>query len=165
MVECQLYGRHFGTCDAQVKGCLLFAGAIIGGFVIGLAVTAVLGAITGNIDLSSAIGTGAWLLSTILILVYGSLWLSNPEDIAIPSESTSTSQRWRDRKAEGKLQTAELRMGFVFAVIGGTMAEIANGSNMVTTIVAICCALLGGLVGFDVKRRLRRMRKQIADGQ
>ena len=145
-----------------MKGCLLLPGAIIGGFVIGLAVTTVLDAFTGNNDLSSAIGTGAWFLCTMLILAYGSLWLSDPEDIAIPSASTLTIRRWRDTKAEGKLQTAELRMGFVFALIGGATAEMANGSNMVITIVAICCALFGGLVGFDVKRRVRRMRKQLA---
>jgi hypothetical protein len=144
-----------------VKGCLLFPGAIIGGLVFGLAVTGILHAITDDDDLSTAIGTGAWLLCVMLIMVYGSLWLSDPEDIAGPSESTLTIQRWRNAKAESKLQAAELRMGFVFAMIGGATAAMVNGSHVVIAIVAICSAVLGGLIGFDVRRRVGRIRKQL----
>jgi len=145
-----------------MKGCLLFLGAVIGGLVIGLAVTAVLRAITHNDDLSFAIGTGFWLLCVPVILAYGTLWLGDLEDIAVPAKSTSIIQRRRHAKAESKLQTAELRMGFAFAMIGGATAAGIKSSNVFIAIVAICCAVFGGLVGFDIKRRVRQIRKQRA---
>ena len=144
----------------MVKVCLLLAGAMIGGLVIGLVVTAILSNITGDFELSSQIGSGIGLISCVLILVYAPLWYTDPEEIANPSKPTSTIQRRRAAKARSKLQTAELRIGFVFAMIGGMTASTANGSNIVITIVTICCAVLGGFVGFDFKRRVRRIRDQ-----
>ncbi len=143
-----------------MKGCLLFIGAIVGGLGIGLAVTAILRAITVDHDLASTIGTGVWLLSAPTILVYASLWFTDPEEIANPPRPKTTIQGWRAAKAENKMQAAELRMGIVFVLIGGTTAAMANGSNLVITIVTICCAVVGGLIGFDVKRRVHRIREQ-----
>jgi hypothetical protein len=145
-----------------MKGCLLFIGSIVGGFGVGLAVTVILRAIAADDDLSSVIGTGVSLLSVPTILVYGSLWFTDPEEIANPPKPRTTVQGWRAAKAESKLQAAELRMGFVFAMIGGATASIAKGTNLVITIVTICCAIAGALIGFDVKRRVRRIRVQFA---
>lgn len=146
----------------MMKGCLLFVGSIVVGLGIGLGVTVILRAITGDNDLASAIGTGVWLLLVPTILVYASLWFTDPEEIANPPKPQTTVQGWRAQKAENKLQAAELRMGFVFAMIGGATAAIANGSNLVITIVTICCAIAGGLIGFDVKRRVHRIRERFA---
>jgi len=132
----------------------------VGGLGVGLAVIGILRAVTGNDDLSTAIGTGVWLLTIPTILVYASLWFTPPEEIANPPQPRTTIQRWRATKAENKLQAAELRMGFVFALIGGATAAMANGSNLVITIVTVLCAITGGLIGFDVKRRVRRIRER-----
>ncbi len=123
-------------------------------------VGAVLASVTGDDDLSTAIGTGVWLLSIFTILPYGSLWLSDPEDLLERPPSTSITQRWRDARAESKLQAAELRMGFVYAMIGGATTAMAGASKWVTVAAAIFCAALGGLLGYDIKRRVRRMRRQ-----
>jgi hypothetical protein len=143
-----------------MKGCLLLVGSIVGGLGVGLAVMAILRAVTGNDDLSAAIGTGAWLLAVSLIFVYASLWSTAPEEIACPPEPRTTIQRWRAAKAKNKLREAELRMGIVFALIGGATAARANGSNLVIAIAAIGCGIAGALIGFDVKRRVRRIRKR-----
>ncbi len=155
------FGCNFRTfLHSSMKSCLLLIGSVVVGFGIGLGVTVILCAITGNNDLASAIGTGVWLISVLTILAYTSLWFAEPYEIANPSRPSTTIQKWRAQKADNKLQTAELRMGFVFAMIGGGMASIAKGSNLVITIVAICCAGVGGLIGFDVKRRVLRLRKR-----
>ena len=143
-----------------MKGCLLLFGAIASGFLLGQLVRAVLTAITGDDDLSTAIGTGVWLLSTMTVLPYGSLWFSDPEEIMERPPSTSTIQQWRDAKAESKLQGAELRMGFVFAMLGGATAAMAGAPKWVTAIATIFCAALGGLMGYDIKRRVQRIREQ-----
>jgi hypothetical protein len=146
----------------MVKGCLLSIGSIVGGLGIGLAVTAFLRAVTGDHGLSCAIGIGILLLSVPTIHAYASLWFTDPEEIANPPKPRTTIQGWRAAKAENKLQSAEIRMGFVFAMIGGAAASIAKGSNLVITIVTICCAIAGGLIGFDLKRRVRRIRERFA---
>lgn len=143
-----------------MKDLLLFVGAIAGGLGIGVGVTVILRAVTGNDNLATTVGAGVWILSVMLILVYGSLAFSEPEEIADPPRPKTTIQRWHATKAENKLRAAELRCGFVFAVIGGVIAAMANGSNVVITIVTICCAAIGGLVGFDIKRRVRRIRER-----
>src|SRR5688500_18391748 len=99
-----------------MKGCLLFVVAIGFGLALGLVVTAALEVVTGDINLSSIIGTGVWLLSTFTILAYGGLWLGNPEDF------THRAVGWRAQRRESKLQTAEIRMGFAFAMIGAALA-------------------------------------------
>ena len=144
-----------------MKGCLLLIGSFVVGLGIGLGVAVALRAITGDNDLASAIGMGVWLISVPTILVYASLWFTDPYEIANPPQPSTTVQKWRAQKAESKLQAAEFRMGFIFAMIGGATAGIAQGSNLVVTIVTICCAVVGGLVGFDVKRRILRIREKL----
>ena len=137
-------------------------GSFVGGFVGGMVAIMVLDAITGNEDLAAVIGTGVWILLSVTFLVYGSLLFADPEEIVNPPKPKTTIQGWRAAKAESKLQAAELRMGIVFAMIGGGTASAAKGSDLVVAIVAICCAIVGGLIGFDVKRRVRRIREQCA---
>jgi hypothetical protein len=132
--------------------------AILGGLILGTAVNLVLSAITGNEQVSASVGTGIWLMSTVLILMYGSLWTTDPEEIRNPPPPGSTGQCWRMEKADRKLATAELRVGVVFAFIGGGMASAANGSPSVVAAVAVGCALVGGLLGHDYRRRVRRIK-------
>jgi hypothetical protein len=143
-----------------VKGCLLFPAALIVSFALGIGVTVLLEFATVNHDLASVIGTGVWFFSLFVILPYGSLWLSDPEEIAVPPEATSTVQHWRNAKAESKLQAAELRMGVVFGLIGAGMAMAAGAPTYLVAIVATSCAIVGMLVGFDYKRRVLRIREQ-----
>ena len=145
-----------------MKGCLALIGSFVVALGIGLGVAATVRATTGDDDLGSTIGTGVWLISFLTILAYASLWSTDPYEIANPPQPSTTFQKWRARKAENKLLAAELRMGFVFAMIGGAVAATAKGSNLVVTIVAVCCAVGGGLVGFDSKRRTLRIRETFA---
>lgn len=119
------------------------------------AVTASILAITDNNDLSSAIGLGTGILCGILILAYGSIWVGDPEDIVLPPDLIQRP----NAQAEHKLQTAALRMGSVLAIIGCATATLATNSKVVITVVTICCAVFGGLIGSDVKRRIRRSRE------
>lgn len=132
----------------------------MGGLAIGLSVAAVLRIVTGDKDLSSTIGTGTWLLSASLIVIYGSLLFTDPDKIANRPTPKSIILKWQATRSENKLQTAELRIGFVFALISGMTAKRAHGSEIVIVIVTICFAAIGGFIGFDVKRRVRRIREQ-----
>ena len=146
----------------MVKSSLLFVGSIVAGLAIGFGVTVTLRAITGDDDLSSAIGTGVWLISMPTIFVYTSLWLTDPKELANSPTPKTTIRGWRAQKAENKLRATELRMGFVFAMIGGATAEMAWDSNLVVTIVTVCCAIAGGLIGFDIRRRVQRTHERFA---
>ena len=140
-----------------MKGCLLFAVAIAFGLALGLVVTATLELVTGDLNLSSIIGTGVWLLSTFTILAYGGLWLGDSDDFRHPAVG------WRAQRRESKLRTAEIRMGFAFGMIGGALAWHAKGPMAVTVLVTAACAILGGLIGYDVKRRVRRIREALTE--
>jgi hypothetical protein len=142
-----------------MKGCLLFPTALLGGLLVGVTTISVLHAATGNEDLSCALGTGVCLVCTLLMVAYGPLWVYAPEEIAANPLSTSTI---RNEKAEHKYQTAELRMGFVFALVGGTIAKIANGPAWVIAVAVVGHAVFGGLIGFDIKRRVKRIRERFA---
>jgi len=144
------------------QGYLLFPSAVVVGLGAGMAVTAILRAITIDDNLARTIGVGVWLLSVPTILLYASLYFADPEEIANPPKPTTGTQGWRAAKAENRMQVAEISMGIVFVLIGGPTAAMANGSNLVITIVTISCALLGGLIGYDVKRRVRLIREQFA---
>ncbi len=139
-----------------MKGCLLIVGSAVGGLAVGLPVIVILRAVTGNGNLAVSIGTGVWLLTCSTLLAYGALLLT---DLTDPEKPKTASQRRRFEKAQGQLQTAELRMAFVFGLIGGVTANLAQASDVTIAIVAVCCAVAGGIIGYDVKRRVRRIRE------
>lgn len=143
-----------------MKGCLLFIGAVAGGLCLGVAVSVALRFIINNDDVSNAVGTAVWLWSFVLFYVYGTLWIADPYEIANPPLPGSIIQRWRTTKAERKLQTAELRIGIVFAAIGGSTASFAKGSPLLIATVAILTGIVGGFVGHDLTRRVRLIRER-----
>jgi hypothetical protein len=145
-----------------MKGCLLFVAAFIGCFGAGQVVIEVLRA--GGVDepLGSSIGTAVWLFSFLTLIAYSPLWMDWEKTA---SQINPRSLTPRERRAESKLQTAEFRMGAVFGLLGGAFASVANGSDMVVWTIAILCALVGGCMGYDIKRRVRRLREQFAAEQ
>ncbi|MGE3780421.1 MAG: hypothetical protein AB7F89_24750 [Pirellulaceae bacterium] len=143
-----------------MKGCLLVIGAIVGSFCLGIIVNVVVLLVTNNGDVSSAAGMAVWFWSLVLLISYGSLWITDPDTITNPPAPTSTIQRWRAEKAESKLQSAELRIGLVFAAIGGMAVHFGKGPRLLMIAVAIGAGVIGGFCGFDLKRRVRRIRER-----
>jgi hypothetical protein len=144
----------------HIKGLFIFFGSIAVGFGIGQGVAGVLRITTGDNDLALKIGTGAWILSAMVLFLYGGLWLCGADEIANPQNPASKFGRLRAAKAEGKLQTAELRVGFVFVMIGAATASMITRSYWMIAIVSILCGAVGGWVGYDVKRRVRGIRER-----
>ncbi len=142
-------------------GCLVIPGAFGGGLATGLLVSGTLNYLTANQQLAQSVGAGVGFISSLLLFMYGPLWIGDPESVLPPPKSTSLLQQWRDAKVESKLQSAEIRCGIVFALIGGVSASGANASNSLIYIVVIGSSMLGGLAGYDLKRRVVRLRRQL----
>jgi hypothetical protein len=143
-----------------LPGCLLLLGAFAGGFLLGRLAALVVEALTGNRDIASAVGAGAWILSVVLFVSYGSLLLYSAGLVRDDTAPTSVRRRWQKRREESKLQTAELRVGFVFAMVGGACADYAGASTWLIIAFAASFAALGGLIGHDIKRRAGRLREK-----
>jgi hypothetical protein len=132
---------------------VLFFAAVFLGFTLGMAVGVVVFLVSHDQELVGLVGTAVWMFSWILLHVYGFVWLYDPV---------------RDKfnaRAEGKLQTAEVRIGAVWAMMGGGLAMAAKASTLQVALIMIPCAIAGGLLGFDFKRRIRRKRERYRDGQ
>jgi hypothetical protein len=134
-----------------MKGCAIFFGSIAVGLVIGLIVIAVLWEITGNEKVSGSVGTCVWLISSFIIHAYAGVWFTarggfNEVEIA----------RSKDR-FQGKLRTAELRYAIVFSIVSGSMSHEAGAPWYLIAAVTVPLAMLGGFVGFDIKRRYKRL--------
>lgn len=137
-------------------GLLFFSAVVIGaGLVWGTATAADLD--VADRDLLWAVAIGAGVLSFMAVLPYMSL-----RAVAEPPEPRSEEERQQALETEHDLQTAELQMGLVFALVGGMMAAGANSPVWMVAAIAIYCASVGGLIGFDVKRRVRRIRAKSA---
>jgi len=136
-----------------IRGFVTLVTAFGVALIISVPVVVVLKHITGNDAVSDAIGTGVWLLSGTVILCYLSLGSVRLEP---------TKAGWQSRPPD-KLESAAFRLGFVFAVIGGAVAEITHAPTTITVIAAAACAVVGGLIGYDVQRRFRRLRAGRAD--
>jgi len=108
------------------SGCLLLLVALAGGFVLGGLAAFVAEAVTGNEQIAGAVGGLVLMLSFVLVLSYGYLFLYSAG--LIRDESAPTSARRRRQREEGKLETAELRLGFIFAMVGGGCAHYARAS-------------------------------------
>jgi hypothetical protein len=121
----------------------LFIVTVIVGLMLGVMVGVLVVNMTGDRDLAGLVGTAVWLFSWIVMHTYGFAWVFDPAVDRL------------NARGEGKLQTAEIRIGFVWAMIGGGLAAAAKAS----------CAIIGGLLGYDVKRRVRRKREQWASQQ
>jgi hypothetical protein len=123
-------------------------------FIVGFMLTLVLTWVTADGKLSEAIGVGGWLLSFVVLMMYGSLWTKEPKD-SFADSTSSPFQQWRDQKAAGKMQTAGLRVGFVFLLIGGGIAHHAGFTPGIVACTCVVMAVLGGFIGHDVKSRDR----------
>lgn len=138
-----------------LSSAVLILVAITGGAILGIAVRGAMFAVTANLKVSSIVGTIVWMLATPLGICYGQL---------LPQFDHSMRSPFPNRRAEGKLQTAELRFGFMFAILGATGAVMANVAEHVMYLVAIVLAVAGGLIGHDYKRRVFRLRQAYESG-
>jgi hypothetical protein len=126
----------------------LFIVTVIVGLMLGVMVGVLVVNMTGDRDLAGLVGTAVWLFSWIVMHTYGFAWVFDPAVDRL------------NARGEGKLQTAEIRIGFVWAMIGGGLATAAKASTLQITLIIIPCAIIGGLLGYDVKHRVRRKREQ-----
>ena len=134
-----------------MKGCAILLGSFVVGLGIGLPVVAIVWTITGDDKTGSAVGTGFWLISSFIIHAYASVWAVSVGSIRWVAEDLS-SERMR-----GKLRTAELRYAFVFGAIAGGLTHSLAAPWYLTVMVGGLLALLGGYIGYDIKRRYRRI--------
>jgi hypothetical protein len=132
----------------KLKMLMTFFVAVLLGFALGTAVGVLVLLISRNQELAGLVGTATWMFSWILLHVYGYVWLYDPQHDKL------------DARAEGKLQTAEVRIGAVWAMMGGGLAMAAKASTLQVALIMIPCAIAGGLLGFDFKRRIRRKRER-----
>lgn len=118
-------------------------------FLISMPIGAMLKHLTGDRVVSNAVATGVWILSGTVLICYISLFSDRP-----PPPKPGFHQV----RPPWKLESAALRLGLVFALVSGALGEIVNASSMTTGTVAVACAVVGGLIGYDVQRRARRLR-------
>ena len=133
-----------------MKGCAILLGSFVMGLGIGLAVTAIAWTITGNDKIASAIGTLFWLISSFIIHAYASVWVVSVGGIGAANDRSNERTR-------GKLQTAELRYAFAFGAIGAAMSQVIGAPWYLAVVVSGLLAMLGAFVGFDIKRRYKRI--------
>jgi hypothetical protein len=134
-----------------MKGLAIFLGSIVAGLAIGLAVGALVWSITGDDKIGSAVGTGFWLISAFIIHAYTSVWVAS-----LGGFNTDEIARSKDR-FQRKLQTAEIRYAFVFALIGGAMTQSVGAPWYLAVAVGTPLVILGAFVGYDIKRRYKRI--------
>jgi MFS family permease len=142
-----------------VVGIAAFLGGVLAGFIAGQAVRF----FTLNDQLSVAIGVGVWILSFLVFFAYGLLFTKAPEEFRPPSANTSPWRQRRKIREEGMLQTAELRMAFVFGLISACAANYVNAPHWLTAVIAAPCALVGALIGYDLKRRTLKIRSNLPE--
>jgi hypothetical protein len=140
-----------------MKDCLLVVGVFITCFGAGQVVIEALRAAGVGERLGNSIGTAVWLFSFLTLIAYSPLWLDREKTA---SQINPRSMSHRERRAESKLRTLELRMGGAYGLLAGTFASVANGPDVIVWAFAILCALIGGCLGYDIKRRVRRLREQ-----
>jgi formate hydrogenlyase subunit 3/multisubunit Na+/H+ antiporter MnhD subunit len=130
---------------------------IIGGFGLGKLASILIGTISSNPSLAPIVGVVVWILSTIVFVMYSSLWLVKHgfNDIQTPPASESEERQLQRQKS--KVATAEIRVALVFGFIAGAAADNALHSIPVTAIAAISFAVAGGVLGHDFKRRARKL--------
>jgi hypothetical protein len=120
-------------------------------FAVGRLVAFALVAAGAGARTASIVGCTCWLLLSMVLLCYGQILLPSADWLRKPK---------RGSRAEGKFQTIELRMAFVFAMIAGAAASIANLPDLTVWLVAGTLAIVGGVIGHDFKRRVERLRQQ-----
>lgn len=129
---------------------LLISGVL--GFGIGKGLAILLRAAEINRDSASIAGFALGFLTFLTALAYLPLWLA-PGEYADP----------RPSGVEGKLQTAELRFAIVFALVGGFSMFGMTASRPMAIGSALCFAGIGAWLGFDLKRRVQRLRARSRD--
>lgn len=134
-----------------MKGCALLLGSFVVGSGIGLAVLAIVWAITADEKIASAIGTGFWLISSFVIHAYVSVWAVSVGGIRWEASDPSNERTLR------KLQTAEIRYAFAFGAIGGAMTQVIGAPWYLAVVAGGFLAMLGGFIGYDIKRRYKRI--------
>ena len=137
---------------------LILMAAFAGGECVVWFVTFLLHPYTGDGELSEIVGAGVSVVSVPTIYVYATLWLTDPEDVANPPRRRAAVEPWRKISAENTLQASEWTMGLAYAMLGGALAWRRIGSIPAIVIMAVCCGGAGALIGFDLKRRARRIR-------
>lgn len=143
-----------------MRGCLLLVGSFAGWLVIGVALIFSLSLFLPE-EIATAIGTGVWLLGGITTLMFGSISLADVEDLAPPPTDPTTIADWRRVKAESKVQAAELRVAFVYALVAIGMASAVKSPVWVCVVIGIAFALIGGIVGYLCKRLFLARRDEV----
>jgi hypothetical protein len=138
-----------------VRSLVVLIVAVAGGLIVALAVTMAIRLVTGDHQLSARIGAGCGLLCCLSILAYGSLWEAAVGSRRPPAGWVPVCRT----KAESKLRTADLRGAFVFGIVGYAVLFDTTLPGFIVAIAVTCCAIAGGMVGYDVKRRARRIQE------
>jgi membrane protein DedA with SNARE-associated domain len=129
--------------------------AIVSGLLAGTVGYTVILVMTDDARSSIRLGFGIGVLFGLAILGYGNLW---EERSRRPEVEWGLRPRW-GTKREGKLQTAEVRAAFAFGVV----AYFSTETTLPTTGVVLAvtsCALAGAFLGYDIKRRVGRIRQR-----
>jgi hypothetical protein len=137
---------------APLKGCAIFFGSIAAGLAIGLPITAILWAVTGSEKIGATVGTGVWLISAFVIQAYASIWI-----VSLGGFNENEIPHSKKHRFQRGLRMAEASYAATFSSISGMMAHAAGAPWYLIIPVAIALAILGGFVGFDIKRRYKRI--------
>ncbi len=129
----------------------LFAAAFVLGWGVGLFVMRVLAVWGVGDEIAGNLAVMAWWLASILIFAFGQLLPGFDQDIKRPSSRP---------RAEGKLETAELRMAFVFGMV--TCMGIMNIplDRWIQALLVTGMAAVGGCIGHIYKCCVYSLREQ-----
>jgi hypothetical protein len=139
----------------HLRSLAILVAAVASGLVTGVIVFSALRAITGGNQSAIRLGFGIGVLSALTVLGYGTLC----QERACRRPANCRSQPVWSAKAEHKMQTAEFRFALVFGVVAYLFTESALSTAGVVVAVS-CCTLAGACLGYDIKRRVRRIRQQ-----
>lgn len=133
------------------KSFILITVCFGGGLVVAVLLILILEPILGDLDWAAAIGTVVWILGGLTALMFGSLYTEpvrySPDVLAKSSIARSLKQR-----DEGRIQTAALRLGLVYAMCVGGMASALKLPVWAIVVLILVFGFLGGWVGHCFKR-------------
>ncbi len=87
--------------------------------------------LTGDRFAAMAVTTGVLILSFVTALSYASVVLTPVNSSRERQQTESFFAKHYRTRADRKIQTLQLRGAFVYAIIGGTIAEILGATSMV----------------------------------
>lgn len=112
--------------------------------------------LTGDQSAAMAVTAGVLILSFVTALLYALVFLTTASSLRDDQQSKSLiAKRYRWRK-DRKIQTMQIQVGFVYAMISGSVAENLGAPSVVVWGAICVCGLVGAAIGQDIKRRLLR---------